>query len=189
MEFDEVVEKRMSYRALREVEITDEMVEEMMKAASLSPSCSNKQPWRFIFVREKKQLKGVYDSLSGGNFWAKWGSMMIAVVTKSDLDCNTNDMHYAHFDTGMATAFLLLKATDLRLVTHPMAGFDKDEAKKALDIPKDWELITLIAVGSKNDDLSGLKDWQKDAEKVRNKRKELQEMGFLESFQIEKEEQ
>jgi nitroreductase len=185
MEFDEAVEKRRSYRAISKVVITDDMVWEMMKSASLSPSCSNKQPWRFVFIREEDQIKNVWDSLSGGNFWAKWGSMMIAVVTKNDLDCSTNDMHYANFDTGMATAFLLLKATDLGLATHPMAGFDKDEAKKVLDIPKEWDLITLIAVGSKSDDLSGLKDWQKDAEKIRNKRKELDEMGFLEKFKTE----
>lgn len=182
MDLDDVIDKRRSYRALDWIDVTDEMIWTMMGAASLSPSCSNKQPWRFIFVKEEKALERVLDSLSGGNSWARKGSMIIAVATSDTFDCDVNGIRYAQFDTGMATALLLLKATDLGLVTHPMAGFDKEKAKEALGLDDDMDLIALIAVGRKSSDLSGLKDWQKDSEMVRNQRKDLAEMGSIDSY-------
>ncbi len=50
MEFDEVVNRRRSRRSLAPLEVSDSLVKDLANVASLAPSCSNKQPWRFVFV-------------------------------------------------------------------------------------------------------------------------------------------
>ena len=54
---------------------------------------------------------------------------------------------YYIFDTGMATAFLILRATEMGLVAHPIAGYDEEKAKETLGIPADMTVIALVNVG------------------------------------------
>jgi nitroreductase len=44
----------------------------------LAPSCFNNQPWRLVFVSEPEVLDKLHETLSGGNAWARAGSLIIA---------------------------------------------------------------------------------------------------------------
>jgi len=151
MELDKVLNERRALRTFGEMVVSDDLLKELATAASLAPSCNNMQPWRFVFVYEPNRLQALFESLASGNYWAKKASLMIAVFSKKELDCVIKDREYYQFDTGMATAHLMLKATDLGLVSHPMAGFNPDKAREVLNIPEDMQLITLIAVGRRLD--------------------------------------
>jgi hypothetical protein len=91
--------------------------------------------------------------------------MIVAVCARKEDDCQNPDGrdHYM-FDTGMATAFLLLRATELGLVAHPIAGYDHAGAKKALSIPDEYTLITLVIVGKHGSDLTTLSEKQIERE-------------------------
>jgi nitroreductase len=147
MELMEIIQKRRAYRSLGPVEIDENLVRDLATAASLSASCFNKQPWRFVFAFDKEVLNRLQAAMNKGNDWTKADSMIIAVSSRSDMDCVVKDREYYLFDTGMATAFLILRATELGLVAHPIAGFDEDKAKEILGIPGDMRLITLVNVG------------------------------------------
>ena len=54
------------------------------------------------------------------------------------------------FDTGMAVAFLQLRATELDLVAHPFAGFKPKAVAEILNIPEDMTVIALVAVGKRS---------------------------------------
>ena len=149
MNVETAIATRRSYRFLQPVEITDEMVEKLAVAAQLAPSCFNNQPWRFVFVRDPAVRARFAETLSGGNSWAQAASMLMAVFTRAEDDCTIQEREYYLFDTGMATAQLMLQATELGLVTHAMAGFNEGEVKEVLGIPTDYRVITVIAVGKK----------------------------------------
>ena len=183
MELDEAVGQRRAYRAYEQVEITDEMVEQLLKTASFAPSCNNSQPWKFVMVRAPKQLKSVFETLSKGNYWMQKASMVVAVVTEPGSDCDVQGVRYEMFDTGMATAFLLLKVVDMGLIGHPIAGFNKAEVKKVLGIPDDHTIITLIGIGKKNEDHSFLGEKHKVQEISVRERKPIPEIGFNDRFE------
>ncbi|MCU0798341.1 MAG: nitroreductase family protein [Candidatus Thermoplasmatota archaeon] len=185
MELDEVMEQRRSFRALDGMEMTDDMVTDLAEAASLSPSCANNQPWRFVFVRKGPQLDLLLGTLSGGNYWARKASMVAAVITKPELDCRNEEGDYHWFDTGMATGLLLLKATEMGLLTHPIAGFDQKAARKVLEVPEGYELLTLIIFGKRSMDLSGLSEKHQKQETTRPERLPLEKIAFMERFQGE----
>lgn len=171
MELQTTLEKRRALRSLGKVEITTQLIEQLAGAARLAPSCFNKQPWRYVFIYEKESLERIFSALSSGNKWAQKASMMIAVVSKPDLDCVIGDRQYYQFDTGMATALLMLKATELGLVAHPMAGFNPQKAAEVLGIPDDMWVITLMAVGRRVDSIDPeLNDQQRGLEKQRPER-------------------
>jgi nitroreductase len=163
--------------------ITDKDIEAMAKAAQLAPSCFNKQPWRFVFVRGKSVLNEMHTALSKGNEWAYKASMMVAVLSKKEFDCVLAEREYYLFDTGMAVANLLLKATELGYVTHPIAGYSHAKAKEILSIPEDMTLITIVNIGKLSDTIDNdLNERQIAEEKERPKRKELDEFVFYDKY-------
>ena len=154
MNVKETINTRRAYRSFDPFEVTEELIKDLAESAQLAPSCMNKQPWRFIFVREKEQLKKLFTTLSSGNKWVEKASLIIGVVSTPKFDCVIGPREYYLFDTGMASAFIILRATELGLVAHPIAGFNEDEAKKILKIPEDLRLITLINIGKHSDTIN-----------------------------------
>jgi nitroreductase len=149
MDVKEAIETRRAFRSFEPVEITQQMMDELAKAAQLTCSCFNNQPWRFVFAHGEEALSKVKETLNTGNAWAKASSMIIAVFGKKEKDCNIKEREYYLFDIGMATYAIVLRATELGLVAHPIAGFDPEKVKEALEIPADYMLITIVNVGKK----------------------------------------
>jgi nitroreductase len=183
MNVKEAIERRRAYRSLDPVEINEDLIRELAECARLAPSCFNYQPWRFVFVYEKSLLEELRPTLSKGNEWVYDASMIIAVFSKKEMDCIIKEREYYLFDVGMACAFLILRATELGLVAHPIAGFHPDEVKKILEIPEDMNLITLIIVGKHSSKISPyLSEKQILAEKERPPRIPLEEFVFFNKF-------
>ena len=51
----ETIQQRRSIRKFLDKPVPTEMINEMLEAARLAPSASNRQPWRFIVVTDKKE--------------------------------------------------------------------------------------------------------------------------------------
>jgi nitroreductase len=173
MEFNDVVRQRRSLRSFAPVEISDSLVRDLAWVAALAPSCSNKQPWRFVFVRSPEMLQKLLATLAPGNAqWSAQASLMTVVWSQADLDCRTPDgRDYYQFDTGMASAFLMLAATERNLTTHPIAGFDPEAVRQALNLADGAKVITVIIMGGRASEISPiLVDWQIKAEKERSPR-------------------
>lgn len=180
MSVKETIKKRRAYRSLVPVEITRDLIEDLAEMVRITPSCANKQPWQFVFVYDKELLKELFTVLSGGNKWAEKASMIIAVFSQPENDCVLGERLYYLFDTGMATAFLILRATELGLVAHPIAGFKENPAKEILGIPRDKRLITLVIVGKHSEIINPvLSDSMKLGEKQRPPRKTIDEFTYI----------
>ncbi|MFA5104121.1 MAG: nitroreductase family protein [Candidatus Margulisiibacteriota bacterium] len=179
MSVKEAIENRRAYRSLEKIEITEEIIHELSLAASLSASCFNNQPWRFVFVYDKEDLEKFKIVFNKGNEWCHADSLVIAVVSEKSLDCDTKGRQYYLFDTGMATALLILRATELGLVAHPIAGYDEQKVKELLAIPESMTVITLVNVGKHSDKISPvLSEKQAHDEKERPSRLALNKFVF-----------
>lgn len=171
MTVKQAIRERRAYRSLEPFEITEEFIKDLADCTRLFCSCFNNQPWRYVFVYEPDMLKKMHDALSQGNEWARAASMIIAVFSKPEYDCVIRDRKYYLFDTGMATAALILRATELGLVAHPIAGFSPKKTREILGIPDDMEVITLVIVGKHSATISPvLSQAQIEAEKKRPER-------------------
>jgi nitroreductase len=176
----QTIQARRAYRSLEPVEITEELISDLAKSAQLAPSCFNNQPWRFVFVHDHEVLKQLHGAMSRGNEWVQAASMIIAVFSREDLDCRIRGRNYYLFDTGMATAFIILRATELGLVAHPIAGYDEGAVKEILGIPGDMQVITLVNVGKHSDTIGPLlSEKQAESEKERPERLPLEEFAFV----------
>ena len=184
MNVTEAINTRRAYRSLDHTEITEELIKDLAYHADLSASCGNHQPWRFVFVYAKNQLANIHAVLPKGNKWMELSSMIIAVFSRADDDCIVKDRIYHQFDTGMATAFLILRATELGLIAHPVAGFDEAAVKQILRIPENNQVITLINVGKHSDLIHPyLSEKQVATEKERPARYPFERFAYLNQYQ------
>lgn len=183
MDVSDAIQKRRAYRSLEPIEITKALVDDLAKNAQLAPSCFNNQPWRYVFVYDSETLKKMHEALNPGNEWGRNASMIIAVLSKKEYDCIIKERVYHQFDTGMATAFLILRATELGLVAHPIAGYSPKKTREILGIPDDLEVITLVNVGKHSQTISPiLSEKQKKDEITRPERLPLEKFVYLNRY-------
>ncbi|MFP4051712.1 MAG: nitroreductase family protein [Thermoplasmata archaeon] len=184
MDVKDAIEQRRAYRSLEKFDVDEELIEELGKSAQLTPSCFNNQPWNFVFVKSEEKLKDLQSVMSKNNKWTNNASLIVAVFSKKNDDCVVKGREYHLFDTGMATASLILRATEMGLVAHPIAGYDEEETKGLLDIPNVYKLITLVIVGKHTEKPNNLlTEKQSEIEKERPERRELEKFVHLDSYQ------
>ena len=186
MDVVQAINLRRAYRSLDPIKVDKELIQQLAQSVQLAPSCFNNQPWRFVFVYEPDMLKKVQAALSPGNAWAHSASLIIAVFSRKEDDCIIKNRLYHQFDTGMGVGFLLLRATELGLVAHPIAGFSPRKTRKALGIPDEYKVITLVIVGKHAQSMNPiLSPRQIKWERSRPQRKSLEEFVHLNRFQQE----
>jgi len=145
----EAIEARRALRSFAPAEIGEETVRDLARYAGLAASCWNRQPWRLVFVRDAAQRSRISAVLAPHHEWADAASMMVAVFSRPEDDCVEKERAYNLFDSGIATGFLLLRASELGLSTHPISGFDEGALKRILEIPDGYQVSTLILVGGR----------------------------------------
>jgi nitroreductase len=147
VDVSEAINNRRAYRYLIKAEIDDNTITQLAGAAQLAPSCNNNQPWRYIFITDEGILQQMNSVYSRGNKWAEKASLVIVVYTAPELDCQIKNREYSLYDTGIASGFIMLRAAELNLVAHPIAGYSPAKVRKILNIPDKMNVINLIIVG------------------------------------------
>ena len=86
MDVKEAIRTRRAYRSLEPIEVTEELVRDLAESAQLTCSCSNNQPWRFVFAYDPDVLKKLHGAISRGNVWVQVASIIIAGVATLTFD-------------------------------------------------------------------------------------------------------
>ncbi len=83
----------------------------------------------------------------------------------------------------MACASLILRATELDIVAHPIAGYSPGKVKEILHIPQEYQVVILINVGKKSERINPLLSEKHVAwEKERPARKTLEEFIYINDY-------
>lgn len=144
-----LIKSRRSLRAIdRERSLPDAVVTRLLEAARWAPSCSNMQPWRFVVVQSAEALSRAQGALKRGNqTWANHAPLLIVVCANPADDYEANGQPLYLLDCGFATENLLLQGIAEGLVMHPMAGWDEEPMRAALEIPDPYRVVVVIAAG------------------------------------------
>lgn len=147
---------RWSPRAYTGEAIPDSLLNTFFEAARWAPSSSNAQPWRFLYSKRGSASWPIFfDLLAEGNRkWAVNASVLVVVVSqKSKLDRNgvvqPNKTH--SFDSGAAWQNIALQAHLSGWGTRAIGGFDREKARTALNVPDEFAVEAVIAIGKPTD--------------------------------------
>jgi nitroreductase len=153
--FLEIIQKRRSIRNFKNKPVDDAAIRSIVDAARLSPSACNAQPWRFIAVTEKSLLEELVNRGLGGAVPNKWASSApVIIIGCAVLNLMTHylgeavkGIQYHQIDMGISMEHMVLRATEMGLGTCWIGWFREKNIRKILNIPKDWKIISLIALG------------------------------------------
>src|SRR5215212_3851627 len=142
---------RWSPRSMTDEELDDDTIMSLFEAARWAPSSYNNQPWRFIYAkRNTKYWDKIFDLLVESNkVWAKNAGILVVVISNKNFEHNGKFSITHQYDAGAAWENLALEATSRGLVAHGMQGFDYQKARDRLEIPEDFDIMAMIAVGKK----------------------------------------
>jgi nitroreductase len=146
----DLIKHRKSSRAFSTKLVEPEKINSLFEAARWSASSMNEQPWQYLFAtREQPELWNKFFSVlnEGNRTWAQHVPLLIFSVTRKIFKRFNSPNAYTLYDLGAANTLLSLQAVDLGLQVRQMAGYDHQKAREVFNVPDDFELGVMMAVG------------------------------------------
>lgn len=140
---------RWSPRAMTGESLNQDEINTLFEAARWAPSTYNEQEWRFLYARrETPQWQTFFDLLVEGNrAWCRNAAMLVVIVAHKVFAKNGKPNPVHIFDVGAAFENLALQGSVMGLVVHGMQGFDFAKAGSLLNVPEDFAIAAMFAVG------------------------------------------
>ncbi|HSX26646.1 MAG TPA: nitroreductase family protein, partial [Chlamydiales bacterium] len=140
---------RWSPRAMTGEELKDSEIFPLFEAARWAPSSYNAQPWRFLYgKRNTSHWPKFFNLLVDSNKqWCSNAALLGLIISRKTFERNNKPSKTHSLDAGAAWENLALEGTSRGLVVHGMEGFDYDRARQDLNIPEEYEVLAMFAVG------------------------------------------
>jgi nitroreductase len=150
MNFNTLIEKTRTYRRFDgNHEITADTLTSLVNLARLSASGANRQPLKYIFVTDPAQRETLYPCLAWAGYLTTWegpdnGERPTAyIVILGDKEISES----FGIDHGIAAQSIMLGATEAGLGGCIIASVKKERLRTAFDIPKQYEILLVLALG------------------------------------------
>ena len=150
MDFMELMASRHSVRDFLPDPIPDEVLNEILEAGRLAPSSQNRQPWRYVVLKDPEQIKKM--SLNSGllglsNLFIRKAPCLIAACADSSKGLRVNAQDYYLVDVAISVQQMVLAAWNRGVGSCWMAAYNEKAVKKYLDLPKSWRVVALLPFG------------------------------------------
>ena len=158
MDFYAVIERRRSNRSYKADAIPEKVLHRVMDAARIAPSGSNRQPWRFILVKDPALREALVPLMQGQQFVAE--APIIVVACGSNIRYNRGGYmgdYSVLVDVAIAVDHLTLAACAEGLGTCWIGSFDNEGVKQLLGIPEEANVVALTPLGFPNEAFGGPK--------------------------------
>jgi nitroreductase len=150
MNLKQLIEKNRTYRRFDESHvITPDTLVSLVDLARLSASGANRQPLKYILVTDPSQRAAVYPCLAWAGYLTTWEgpdqgerpSAYIIILGDKEISDSFG------VDHGIAAQSIMLGATEAGLGGCIITSVRKEKLRTALDIPKDYEILLVLALG------------------------------------------
>lgn len=146
---DLVIQNR-SYRRFKEdYKISLEVLRSLVDLARLSASARNAQPLKYILSNEKEKNDRIFGTLSWAAYLKDWGGPAPGERPSAYIvmlgDRNIATEYFC--DHGIAAQTILLGATEQGLGGCIVASIRREELRKRLSIPEQFDILQVIALG------------------------------------------
>lgn len=141
METIDAIMQRRSIRKYKKGSIPEEDLKKILECGRQAPSAANRQPWRFIVVRDS-DLKQKVASACSGQMWLADADVILAGVGIPEISSE-----WYPVDVAIAMQNMILSATDLGYGTCWIGAFDQEKVKAVLNLPESETVVALTPIG------------------------------------------
>lgn len=146
MDVMEAISKRSSVRSYRDEPVPDGILAEIMEAARLAPSASNRQPWTFIVVREDDRRQKLAEAARRQAFVGEAPVVIAGVALEPERVMTCQVPAYA-VDVSIALAYITLAAVERGLGTCWIGAFEQEAVRWILEVPAEYRVVALMPLG------------------------------------------
>lgn len=168
MDFYDVLRERFSLRSYDpDKKIPDDTLERILNAGRIAPSASNKQPWKFLVIKNP-QLKSRIQACYSREWLKNAPVILVAVGNKDDAWIRHYDGHNSiEVDLTIALDHMILAATAEGVGSCWILAYDPDILRRELGLQKNEYVSSITPLGYPPDDY---------IKKSRPERKDLDEI-------------
>ena len=130
-------------RAFTDEPIPDDAIDRILEAGRRAPSSKNDQPWDFILIRDREQLRRLSETGRYAGHLAG-ATVAVALVTR---DAAPTALGNDLYDLGHATQNMMLAAVELAIGSVHAAVWEQDRAREILGLPEDRRCDYLLSLG------------------------------------------
>ena len=138
----EAITSRRNVRSFADRPIPAADLDQILEAGRRSPSSQNWQPWDFILVTDRAQLRELARVFRGAGHVAGSAATIAVIGPAAD-----NEFHRGQLDLGQATMAMTLAAADLGVGSCHAGVADLELARELLGFPEDRTWVLLISLG------------------------------------------
>ena len=146
MDLYEAIEKRYSVRAYQDKAVEQEKLDRVLEAARLAPSGNNRQPWKFVVVRDA-DLRGRLGPACNDQAFVAAAPVVIAGVGLMPDRKMSCDVPGDPVDLAIAMEHMALAAVAEGLGTCWIGAFQQDAVRQLLSVPAEAKVIELMTLG------------------------------------------
>lgn len=146
MELKEAITKRQSIRDYEAKPVPEEKLRNVIEAARLAPSAGNRQPRKFVVVKDGKRRKELARAANGQTFVGQAPIVIAAVATEPESVMSSGIPSYA-VDVAIAVDHMTLAAVDEGLGTCWIGAFSQQRVREILNIPDKYRVVALLPLG------------------------------------------
>jgi nitroreductase len=150
MELKDVIIRRKSIRSYEDKPVPEDKLNAVLEAARMAPSGANRQPWKFVVVRDSDKRKQL-SAASGGQGQVAEAPVVIAAVGTMPENMMACDVPGYPVDLSIAIDHMTLAAVDEGLGTCWIGAFNQDKARDTLGIPENCKIVALLTLGFPKD--------------------------------------
>lgn len=148
MEFYEVIRTRRSVRSFKKDSIPKEVLNRVLDASRVAPSGSNRQPWKFILVKDETLKQKMISACDHQKFIADAPLIVVACGQKLSFNRGGYMKEMSMLiDVSIAFTHLILAARAEGLGTCWIGAFNNDEIKKLLQVAEGYEVVAATPLG------------------------------------------
>lgn len=146
MELKEAINLRQSTRDFDDRPVPEDKLLRVLEAARLAPSASNRQPRRFVVVRDAETRQALSRAAGGQAHVAQAPVVIACVATMPDYVMRCGVPSYP-IDIAIAVDHMTLAAVEEGLGTCWVGGFWQEPARAALKVPDNYRVVILMPLG------------------------------------------
>jgi len=154
--FQQLVRGRRSIRRYLPQPVEREKILTCLEAARLAPSAENAQTWRFLVIDDpelKSRLaKAAFSGIYAQTKFAAEAPVLILILARLDFLANRlgrqiQKVPFFMIDIGIAGEHIVLQAEELGLGTCWIGWFSIRKARKVLQVPRKYKIVSLMTLG------------------------------------------
>ena len=150
MNVEHAIKNRYSARSYLNKPVEEKKLNKILVAARLAPSAANLQPLEFFVVNDKKLCSEIFETIGWAGYLKDWSpdkdeqpAAYIIILAKE-----TKNQWYLR-DASLASENIVLTAESEGIGSCILLNVKKDKIREILEIPKDIEIDSVIALGYK----------------------------------------